>query len=126
MRLPWVSRAELDRSQFEIEDLRGDALAATKLAERLADDLATERDRYERLVEKMADLQRAGFTAREPVRYQPSTPDLPEPVLAAILARSPGVGSEIGRQLVSYAVTALADGQTPEQVETAIWNGEGG
>lgn len=126
MRLPWIARGEYDRLWLLCQDAQ-DAAAASRLdLAQVRQDLATERDRYERLVDKMAELQRAGFTSREPVRYQSEAPSLPEPILAAIVARGGGLGSETGRLLTGYALAELAAGKSAEQVETAIWDGEGG
>lgn len=118
MRLPWVARsvAEFWRDAA----LRGDARSAE-----LHQELERERDRYERLVERTVEMQRQGFVARTPETYTDTTPKFPDLVVAAILGRSPGLSSEVGRQLVAFASQELAAGRDAQAVADSIWNGGG-
>ena len=115
MRLPWVSRETMRSWQEQ-------ALAAEGRAALLHDDLSVERERYERLVTTVTEMQRAGFVAREPVRFEPdSEAVMGAGVLAAIATRAHG--PELRRQLMQYAVEQRANGVSDEAVESAIWEG---
>lgn len=118
MTLPWVARSVADF--WRDAALKGDVRTAD-----LAAQLAEERARYERLVDRLTTMQRAGFVAREGAGYTDTTAPLPEEVHAAILGRTPGMGSDVGRQLMAFAVQELAAGREAKDVAASIWNGGG-
>lgn len=114
MEWPWVRRSELVR----IEALLGDAL------DRAGRLLESERGRYDGLVERMAQLQRVGFTAPVPPAVAPPPPDegLPEPVRLALAARV-NPQSQAGRHMARLAAMWLSAGQSPDVVADQILRG---
>lgn len=110
MRLPWVARTAID--------LMAERVTALEAA------LADERARYERLVDKMADMQRAGFVASQPVGPPPKAPRLPASVELAIASHMDPKGAS-GRETARLARAMLKNGDPEEQVVAWVHRGAG-
>jgi len=83
--------------------------------------LDAEIERNHRLLDRLEALQRAGFTDPAPVRYTDTTPAIPDEILSAILARSPGLGSEMGQHLVAFALEEMARETPTRVIADRIW-----
>lgn len=112
MRLPWVARLAVDLLQERVRSLES-ALAA-------------ERDRYDRLVAKMGEMQRAGFVPPPPAveAVAPKRPLTPK-IEAAIadLMHPRGVH---GRATAQRAREWLEAGADENEVLARIHAGAGG
>jgi len=119
---PWVGRGERDRRQA-LEEQVCELLEETA---RLTRDLASERDRYERLIGQVLELKREGFMPPvRPEMLDPQIPNVPDQVQRAIAQRAMP-NSDLERDLLRWAVTALRrEGAEPEMIAGLILRGGG-
>ena len=87
---------------------------------RLHQQLAEERARYERLLDRLLQLEREGFHPPQPIPTLDATGSLPGVVMEAIQAR---VGDRpTASSVAEWAREALKD-LSPDQVAQRIWDG---
>lgn len=110
MQLPWVARMAVD--------LLAERVTALESA------LADERSRYERLVERMAEMQRAGFVAAQPSSPPQKPPRLPASVELAIADHMDPKGAA-GRETARLARARLKQGDPEESVVAWVHRGAG-
>lgn len=119
MRWPWVPRSTLDLTQ------QAASMAATLAALRittLESELRTERDRYERLVGEMRELQRQGFTPPPPQPEAPERRGLPPEILTAIEAHM-DLGGTAARSTARLAKEWLTAGEPVADIVKKIHEG---
>lgn len=109
MRWPWVSRIALDN-----------ALETCRL---YREELERERQRFDRLMEKMQEMQRQGFAAKTPEPPAPPIERMHPEIRYALQGRFPGNSPHKAMVLNQIEEWQLA-GREPEWIARRIWDGE--
>lgn len=112
MKLPWVARLAVDLLQERVRDLETA--------------LATERDRYDRLVAKMGEMQRAGFVAPAPPLEAVAPKRVLTPRIEAAIADLMHPRGVHGRATAQRAREWLEAGEDEDQIIARIQAGAGG